>query len=309
MTFRYAIPRFLCIVVLLIVISTGMVSASSTGTMTAIDVVNRYYDLFDYMTSQAFGYQHATSVEQRSASATYLTSAWPQLDDQTRSAFLDMADYAPTISTKFNALGKTEQATTLNNWKGLLLSPQWLYFPLASTLAYDNQGLSFQYPASWGTAQGNSILFLGPDLNTTWEAVGQAASSPAGILLAAFDKNLYGYSLLELARVSARQYVGDLAEVYALETQLGALVVLDGRFSNQQEEKFFWVALIPADEFLLLARMGGPVIKADQLVPAFLTVLNSLNLPQQQEPGPYSSAFDTAWNHLSTSVVKYIWTK
>ena len=31
----------------------------STGTMTAIDVVNRYYDLFDY-TSRAFGYQHAT---------------------------------------------------------------------------------------------------------------------------------------------------------------------------------------------------------------------------------------------------------
>jgi hypothetical protein len=116
----------------------------------------------------------------------------------------------------------------------------------------------------------------------------------------------------EAERRAAADYVPGLGELCAFGSNAGAIVVLDGKFPGQTEEKFFWLVLLPAGGNLVLARMGGPAVQADSLVPAFYAIFNSMRWTGTQgssASGSGSTAFDAAWSRVSTAIVTDIWAK
>ena len=69
---------------------------------------------------------------------------------------------------------------------------------------------------------------------------------PRRRLIAAFANDSGGLPYLEVARKAAANYVPGMGELCAFGSEAGAIVVLDGKFPGQTEEKFFWMVLLPA---------------------------------------------------------------
>ena len=295
--------------------TSGTVQASpqaGPGPVTLENLAPRYFDLLDFMRTKVFGKNFSTPVSERRRVSDLVGANWTSLDQGTQTSLLAMAEQGGSIAASFAAASETDRKVILTEWRRTVLSPLMLYAPPASSQTYSRYGLSFTYPSAWGLAEGPSYLFLAPDLNTSWDAVGQASISPPGILIAAFANDSGGLPYLEVARKAAANYVPGMGELCAFGSEAGAIVVLDGKFPGQAEEKFFWMVLLPAGANLVLARMGGPAAQLDSLVPAFYTVLNSLRFSQSQtgyQSGSAVSAFDMAWSRVSTAIVTDIWAK
>jgi hypothetical protein len=282
------------------------------GPVTLENLVPRYFDLLDFMRTKALGRNFSTPPAERTRVTALVGATWPSLDPGTRASLLAMAERGGGVASDFAARSEAERSSLLAEWRRIVLSPLMLYAPPASAQTYSRAGLSFSYPSSWGIAEGPSYLFAAPDLNTTWDAVGVASSSPPGVLMAAFADDSGGSPYLEVARRAAADYVPGLGELCAFGSNAGAIVVLDGKFPGQTEEKFFWLVLLPAGGNLVLARMGGPAVQADSLVPAFYAIFNSMRWTGTQgssASGSGSTAFDAAWSRVSTAIVTDIWAK
>ncbi len=293
---------------LLTMLVRGLGAQAPAGSLETMAL--HYFDLLDFMRSKSLGREFSTPQAERRRVSALLTANWQSLDQGTRASLAAMADKGASIAGEFAALSDSERAGLLAEWRGILLSPQWLYAPPPASLGYRNAGLALSYPADWGLAEGGSYLFIAPSLDSTWEAVNSAPDSPPGILLAAFSNDSGGMDNLVLARKAASSYLPGLSELCAFGSQAGAVVVMEGRFPGQSEEKFAWLTLLPCGQYLVLGRMLGPVSRADELLPAFYAVFNSLSWTDpNREPGPYSAAFDMAWNRVSTAIVADIWRK
>jgi hypothetical protein len=282
------------------------------GPVTLANLVPRYFDLLDFMRTKVLGRSFSTPAGERSRVTSLVGANWALLDRGTQASLIAMAEMGGSVASDFASRSETDRKSLIDEWRRTVLSPLMLYPPPAASRNYSRYGLSFSYPSSWGLAEGQSYLFLAPDLNTSWEAVGSAFSAPPGILIAAFADDSGGAPYLDVARRAATNYVPGLGELCAFGSGEGAIVVLNGRFPGQAEEKFFWLVLLPAGGNLVLARMGGPVAQVDSLIPAFFAVLNSLRFSQGQggyQPGSASSAFDTAWSRVSSAIVTNIWAK
>jgi len=284
--------------------------------ITDANLIPLYFDLLDYMRTQALGRSFRTTQAERQRVSDMIVPNWWNLDTSTQETLLAMAQTAQTIKSSYEALALEEKKQVLAGWKQIVLSPQWLYAPLPNMATYQNGAFSFGFPANWRYAEGDGFMFLGPSLDSTWEQVNSANTTPPGMLLLAFNNDLTGQSYLEVAKMAADSYVNGLQELVSFGSQAGAIVVLNGKFANQNEEKFFWIALVPAGNLLLLARMGGPIVQADTLVPAFYAILNSMNWSGSASGGDsgYTKgeagyAFDAAWGRMSNSIVKDIWLK
>jgi hypothetical protein len=297
-------------------LTTLSAAPSTLQPITEQNIIPLYFDLLDYMRTQALGRSFRTPQAERQRVTNMMIPNWWNLDAATQETLLAMAQTAQTIKTTYDALAPDEKKQVLAEWKQIVLSPQWLYAPMQNMATYQNGAFSFGFPANWKYAEGDGFLFLGPSLDSTWEQVNSANTTPSGMLLMAFDNDLTGQSYLEVARMAANSYVNGLQELASYGSQAGAIVVLSGRFPNQNEEKFFWMALVPAGSLLLLARMGGPVAQTDTLVPAFYAILNSMNWSGSAAGGDsgYTKgetgyAFDAAWGRLSSAIVTDIWAK
>jgi hypothetical protein len=317
-----------CILILLLGISIPLSSAQAGSLtlpptnvptlqpITEENLIPLYFDLLDYLRTQALGRTFRTSQAERQRVSNMLIPNWWNLDAATQETLLAMAETAQTIKTSFEKLNAEDRKQVLAEWKQIVLSPQWLYPPMQNMATYQNGAFSFGFPSNWKYAEGNGFMYLGPSLDSTWEQVNSANTTPPGMLLMAFNNDLTGQSYLEVARMAANSYVNGLQEIISFGSQSGAIVVVSGRFPNQSEEKFFWMALVPAGNLLLLARMGGPVAQADTLVPAFYAILNSMNWSGSASGGDsgYTKgeagyAFDAAWGRVSGAIVSNIWAK
>ena len=320
--------HFVCILILLLGFTLPLNSAQSGGLtsppagiptiqpITDSNLIPLYFDLLDYLRSQALGRTFKTPQTERQRVTDMIVPNWRNLDTGTQETLLAMAQTAQTIKSTYEALAPADKKQVLEEWKQIVLSPQWLYAPMQNMATYQNGAFSFGFPANWQYAEGDGYMFLGPSLDSTWEQVNSANSTPSGMLLMAFSNDLTGQSYLEVAKMAANSYVNGLQEIISFGSQSGAIVVLNGKFPNQNEEKFFWMALVPAGNLLLLARMGGPIAQVDTLVPAFYAILNSMNWSESASGGDsgYTKgeagyAFDAAWGRMSNAIVKDIWLK
>ena len=271
-----------------------------------------YFDLLDFMRSQSLGRNFFTPPAERQRVASLVSTHWWQLDASLQTTLLSMAEMGRTVRSRFDSMQEAERVSTVAEWKKIVLSPLWYYAPIQASTPYSNSGFSFSFPSSWQYAEGQNYLFAGPSIRYTWEQVNSAETSPPGLLMAAFANDTNGAAYLEVARMSAGKYVNGLSELCAFGSDAGAVVILNGKFPGQSEEKFFWLAIIPCGDLLVLARMGGPVVQADSLVPAFYTILNTVSWNSgsgSYTPGETSRAFDTAWGRVSTAIVSNIWAK
>lgn len=284
---------------------------SPSGAVLTPDYLSAYYhDLLDFMRTKALGRKFETPAPERMRVAALVATNWGSLDPGYQSTLAAIAEEGRTIGRRFEAMSQAEKDAYLAEARKRVLSPLWLYAPLADAQVYTNQGISFAYPSGWPYAQAQNVLFLGPRLPSTWEEANAPEACPPGMLAVAYDNVTNGTSYLDLAKMAARQYLPGLAEVVSFGSEAGAVVAAAGAFPGQREEKFFWLALVPCGNILVLARMGGPVDQLASLAPVFSTILNTISYKDPYaEPGKYSAAFDMAWNRVSTAVVKYIWTK
>lgn len=320
--------HFLIILILLLGFTSTLNSAQSGNLappsaespalqpITDANLIPLYFDLLDYMRTQALGRSFRTTQAERQRVTDMIVPNWWNLDTATQETLLAMAQTAQTIKSTYEALGPEEKKQVQAGWKQVVLSPQWLYAPMQNMATYENGAFSFGFPANWQYAEGDGFMFLGPSLDSTWEQVSSANTTPSGMLLMAFNNDLTGQSYLEVAKMAANSYVNGLQELISFGSQSGAIVVLNGKFPNQNEEKFFWMALVPAGNLLLLARMGGPIAQVDVLVPAFYAILNSMSWSGGASSGDsgYTKgeagyAFDAAWGRMSNAIVKDIWLK
>jgi hypothetical protein len=287
-------------------------AAQSGSPITLDNLAPYYFDLLDFMRSQSLGRNFITPPMERQRVSTLVSTHWRQLDASLQTTLLSMAEMGRTVKGRYEVMQGPERQPTLAEWKKIVLSPLWYYAPIPATTPYSNSGFSFSFPSSWQYAEGQSYLFAGPSIRYTWEQVNAVETSPPGMLMAAFANDAHGTSYLEVARIAAGRYVNGLSELCAFGSEAGAVVVLNGKFPGQNEEKFFWLAIIPCGDLLVLARMGGPVVQADSLIPAFYTILNTVSWNSGSgayTPGETSRAFDTAWGRVSTAIVSNIWAK
>jgi hypothetical protein len=297
------------VLVLAFFLMVGALGAQSPGY--GPDYLSTYYhDLLDFMRTQSLGRKFETPASERMRVATLVAAAWHTLDPGYQSTLAAIAEEGRTIGNRFGAMSQAEKDAYLSEARKRVLSPLWLYAPLADAKVYSNQGISFAYPSSWPFAQAQNVLFLGPSLPSTWEQANAPEACPPGMLAVAYDNVTNGMSYLDLAKMAASQYLPGLGEVVSFGSEAGAVVAAAGAFPGQREEKFFWLALVPCGKILVMARLGGPVDQLASLAPVFSTILNTISYKDPYaEPGKYSAAFDMAWNRVSTAIVKDIWAK
>lgn len=310
--------------------TTASVKGAAQQEVTLGNIIPLYFDLMDFMRTEALGDNCVTTQQERQRVAALVTAAWPQLDAQTQNTLIQIAQISLAVKANWKGLSQAEKDTLKAEWKKLVLSPNWIYPPLDNPKTYTNGStVYFNYPADWtgGEAASGGIgyLFLGENgSSASWEQVGVAASSPTGALyaLSPVTAEVQGMSSMQLARQCADMFVTaaapDMKVINSIETQLGAAIILNGHYPDQTEEKFCWIIIIPSGNEYALIRMGGPVSQADTLVPEFYNMLATLqwSKPVQSSGGSSSysggeayNAFDTAWSSLSSSVVSNIWAK
>lgn len=302
--------------------TSSIAKASSTATVTndpitQNNVMPLYFDLLDYMRTQSLGANFTTASAERTRVSNLVSTNWGQIDATTKNTLTGIAQLGQTVKSSYTALSQAQKDAKKAEWKKVVLSPNWLYAPLSNPKTYSSGGISFCYPNNWQYAETTGYMFMGPALANSWDQAGAAKDSPNGVLSAIFTNDMNGKSFLEVARLCATQYVNgnapDMKEINAFQTNLGAVVVLNGKFPGQSDEKFFWVVIIPQGNYVALCRMGGYVKDADALIPAFYNMLNTLNWSTTPAGGGSSggvvSAFDTAWSRVSTAIVTDIWAK
>lgn len=304
-------------------------SSQNTANYSVPDLVNSYFDLLDFMRTQALGRTSKTQNGERQRVSSLIQNSWSQMDNGTRIAIYQIADAWGTLQKTWPTMGAAKQNQLRTQWNTLLLSPAFIYPPISRPQTYSNGGgISFQYPGGWtgGETEANGIgyLFLGPGgSSVSWEQVSNAATSPVGgfFTLNPLTSDLRQYTSLQGARTYAQLFVNGNApgmkEIYANESAQGAIVVLRGRFPGQKTEKFFWILIIPYGDQYITCRMSGPVDQAAELVPDYWNILFSLQLkiPQRTSSGSSSSggmgeagmAWEAAWSRVSTAVVSEGW--
>jgi hypothetical protein len=307
--------RIVVIVSIICFCSLGTVAANNKAPyeITFDNIIPLYFDLLDYMRTESLGRQFVTPQAERQRVAALILSSWSSLDAQTQATLVDIASAAQTIKSDMASMSQSERAQVLDQWRQVVLSPLWVYAPPSGAQLYSSGAFSFSFPGTWGLAEGQGYLFAGPSLDTTWDEVDYANTSPPGMLMIAYPNSAGTQSYLDLAQGAAGNFIGGLQELCSFGSGAGAIVVANGKFPGQVEEKFFWLAVIPCGDLLILARMGGPVAQADVLVPEFYNIVNSMSYQGASQgsgsstPGETSRAFDNAWGQLSNAVVSNIW--
>lgn len=285
------------------------------------DPVTAYFDLMDFVRSEAWGHSVQTSAAERARVAAQLQGL--QLDQQSAAALEQLPAAWAAVRTQWQQADAAQREKQRGQWRTQLLLPGGLYPPPPNPQQYTapQNLLSFQYPAGWtgGTTESNGtpLLWLGPaGGQAQWEQVLDTPRSPAGALLALAEVSpeLRNLSYVQGAHYLARLLIPGGVEGLKVVNELpladiGAVITLVGKFAGQEEERFYWIGVAKfGDTQVLAGRLGGPVKDADALVPAFTYMLQTLQLnPPQAAGGGASGAWEAAWSRVSVGIVKNIW--
>jgi len=279
-----------------------------------------YYNLIDYLRSTSLGGTFVTSTTERNRVKALVKTYWASISKPIQNTLIQAAQASLNIKLFYQSCSSADKVKVRKGWKAFVLSPNFIYAPLNNPKTYQKGStISFNYPGSWSgdetidTANNGWLFLYKTGTTATWADVMNAKTSPTGSLSAIFPVTATeeGKSALAVARLYAKYYAPTFKEINHIETTLGAVVVINGKFAGQTTEKFFWIVVIPGGtQNYSMSRMGGKVSEAASLVPAYYNMLNTLNwsaTPVGSGSGSASDAFGTAWSRVSTAVVANIW--
>jgi hypothetical protein len=269
------------------------------------DPLTAYFDMLDFMRTQAFGRPVSTPAADRQRLAALLQQADAKTQQNVTQGLQPVPQLWAELQQKWQAADEAKRGEQREHWGKQLLLPTFLYPPPLETESFKgrNDRVVFEHPKGWVVtqteAEGNQYLYLGPEgTQTTWEQVLDPAKSPPGALFAVMPlpAELKGVKYLEGARMAAREYVttggANMTEINAVDLGEGAIITLRGRFPGQNEDRFFWVGVVKyGPDYILAGRLGGPVAQAETLVPAFSHMVMTMELnPPEGGDGGYGGA-------------------
>lgn len=278
-----------------ITLRSGTTPSGSIGP-TAVaegDPVNAYFNMMDFIHTEAWGRRVTTSAGERQRVTALLEQDRGQMSAEALEAIEQLPQTWAGLQKQWAGASKEKKDAQRDYWRKQLLVPSQLFIPPEEqeTFRGSSDRVVFNYPKGWITAQteseGTQYLYLGPPkTEASWDRVINASTSPPGALFVVMPipeemKSLNSY--LDGARAIAQQYVtagGEFQEIDTLELgQDGAIITLLGHFPGEKEERFFWVGNVRyGPDNIFVGRLGGPVDQAETLVPAFGNVLTSMEL-------------------------------
>jgi hypothetical protein len=275
--------------------NVGGPAASVTPTVSSPgDPVNAYYNMMDFIRTEAWKRSVTTSGDERQRVADLLQQGRGEMDQQTQAAIQQIPQTWTNLQKAWSQASKEKKDAQREFWRKQLLVPSQLFVPPAEngTFKGSNDRIVFDYPPNWVVAQteneGTQYLYLGPPgTQASWDQVVNASTSPAGALfiVSPLDEELKSLnSYLEGARFIAQRFVTanapDFKEIDAMELgEEGAVITLLGHYPGQSEETFFWVGVVRyGPDYLFAGRLGGPTSQAETLVPAFGCMLTTMEL-------------------------------
>lgn len=280
------------------------------------DPMLAYFDLMDFVRSQAWGRKVVTPPQERQRVAALVQMGFNEMPQADQAQLLAMPQALKTVQATWQKGDEAEKNKQRALWREQLLMPGNLLPPPANVQA-------FQYPAEWTGGlqeiQGIAFLFIGPNGGTAqWEKVLDTPNSPDGALFALFDLTPEMQQLpdwLSGARYLAQQLIPTglqgFKEINALPiADQGAVITIVGKLPGQAQERFYWIGVAAFGQGKAFAgRLGGSVDQADDLLPAFRHMLASLQLnpPQAAAGGGGGGAWEAAWSRLDVAITKNIW--
>lgn len=302
--------------------SSKTASISMTVTypeITQANLIPLTFDFLDYMRTQSLGKNFSTPAAERQRVATLISSYWSQIDATSKNTLTQMAQLGQRIKPVYEALSTTLKNQTKADWKKAVLSPTLLYAPLNNPKTYSSGGISFCCPSDWSwwsvPYSGGEYLFVMKDTAQTYSynEIIDMTTAPAGNLSTIFSDSGSSSQIADTVSASVTSAAPNMVKINTIDTALGSVRVMAGKFPGQTEEKFMWLVVIPKNGQYIFCRMSGPVSQADTLVPAFYNMLNTLNWSTTPagggSSGGASGAFETAWSRVSTAIVADIWAK
>lgn len=280
-----------------------------------------YFDMMDFIRSQAWGRKVVTPAAERQRVALQLQTV--ELDRQSAALLLQIPQAWSAVQNKWKGWNDTQKSKQKAEWYAQLLQPGGLYPPPASPQQFtapQGLGVAFQYPGDWtgGWTEGDGtpLLFLGPGAGQAqWEQVLDTPNSPPGALftLATVTADMKNMTYLQgahyLAKLLIPQGLQSLKVIQELPIgDTGAVITLTGKFPGQSEDKFYWIGVVKfGDSQVFAGRLGGPVKQAETLIPAFSYMLQTLQLTPPQAAGGVRGAWETAWSRVDVAITKNIW--
>lgn len=288
----------------------------------ATDPVEAYFDMMDFIRTQAWSRPVSTSEAERQRVALQLQQT--QLDQKSATVLLQIPQAWAAVQQQWKKWADAQKSKQRAEWRDQLLVPGGLYPAPADVQTYraPQNLVSFQYPGTWTggmtEANGTPLLFVGPGgAQMQWEQVVDTPNSPDGALfaLAQVTNDMKGMSYMQAAHYLARLLIPTGLEKLKVVQELpigdiGAVITLSGKFPGQSDEKFFWIGVVKfGDSQIFAGRMGGSVKNAEALIPAFTYMLQTLQLnpPQAAAGGGVSGAWDAAWSRVDVAITKNIW--
>jgi len=299
----------------------GGLGGTALGGTSVDSSVTAYFDMLDFVRTQAWGRNVTTPTRERQRVSALLEQNWGEMDPKVQEAIQNMPQTWAAVRNAWAGLSDPKKAEQREYWRNQLLQPSQILPPLEDPEKFrgKNDTVAFEYPAEWVQEQteqeGSQYLFVAPPKTqiSSLDQVVNASSSPAGALFVITPitdemKQLNTY--LEGARWVAQQYVtggaSGMKEIGTLDMgDSGAIITLRGNLPGQREEKFFWVGAVRyGSDYVFIGRMGGPTAQAETLVPAFYNMITTMQLnPPAGTSGGGTSAEGAAAVDLAASVI------
>lgn len=290
------------------------------------DPIIAYFDLMDFVRSQAWNRKVVTPPQERQRVAMLAQQYFNEMSQQDQMQLLAVPQAWATVQANWKKANEAERNHQRAQWREQILLPTNLLPPPANVQTFAAEGnlVAFEYPAEWTGGlqeiQGINFLFIGPNgSQAQWEQVLDTPQSPSGALFALFEMTPEMQQLpnwVAGARYLAQQLMPQGLQSFKETSALpigeeGAVITIQGKFPGQNQEKFYWIGVAKfGSDKVFAGRLGGDVSEADDLLPGFRHMLASLKLNPPRPAGGVSGAggsWEAAWSRVDVAITKNIW--
>lgn len=292
--------------------------AHAISSQELIPPVTAYFDMMDFVRTQAWAKPFKTPSAERQRCLKLLGESWAELPAEVRTGILKLPAAWAKLKQQWAGMSAAQRRTRCQRWRQQLLLPGQLLPPLADVATYRSKSgaFSLEFPSHWRKAEAqdgeDQYLFLGDTpAETTWDQVIDPARSPGGALFMITpmtDEIREVGGPLALARAVAQLYVGagtgTVKEVGVIDGgKNGAIITLGGKWPGAAGARFYWVGVVPyGPDYVLAGRLGGPVSQGAELVPALSHIVGSLETYPERMAGSSDDEASLAVS-LSTSII------
>lgn len=290
------------------------------------DPITCYFDLMDFIRSQAWNRQIVTPPQERQRVAMLVQQFANEMSQQDQMQLMAVPQAWAMVQQNWKKANETERGRQRAQWREQILLPTNLLPPPANLQSFAAEGnlVAFEYPAEWTGGlqeiEGINFMFIGPNgSQAQWEQVLDTPQSPSGALFALFQMTPEMQQLPDWvagARYLAQQLMPQGLQSFKETSVLpigeeGAVITIQGKFPGQNEEKFYWIGVAKfGSDKIFAGRLGGKVGEADELLPGFRHMLATLKLNPPRPAGGLAGAggsWEAAWSRVDVAITKNIW--